>query len=372
MALVASLAGHTQIASVRNGGTSAVPSRDDDDGIHPARARENSEAIEWRPFSHCRTAAFCLTRSRSHLLFRPPLLVTLFSSSGDRVAFSASPEMHRLAHHAGTLLATAAASTPSSSSVAHASGSATSAAAPAAAIGPLLRDAVLAVLDACRLCVTVQASLVAGVDAMAKSDASPVSVADYGAQAVVLERLTSSASSYPFIAEESGHTLQSNAELLGSVHRHALPFLPRLQSLGREQAHAELVTLIERGYNQRLSHASRRWWTLDPIDGTQGFLRGGQYAVALALLEGTRPKTHARTEGTAANNVASHRIAVSDNAPILAVLGCPALPHSLREPAAGKGELLVAVKGHGAFAYALDSPALASDTFSLAAGRRLR
>lgn len=227
-------------------------------------------------------------------------------------------------------------------------------------------------LDACRLCVTVQASLVAGVDAMAKSDASPVSVADYGAQAVVLERLTSSASSYPFIAEESGHTLQSNAELLGSVHRHALPFLPRLQSLGREQAHAELVTLIERGYNQRLSHASRRWWTLDPIDGTQGFLRGGQYAVALALLEGTRPKTHARTEGTAANNVASHRIAVSDNAPILAVLGCPALPHSLREPAAGKGELLVAVKGHGAFAYALDSPALASDTFSLAAGRRLR
>ena len=280
--------------------------------------------------------------------------------------------MHRLAHHAGTLLATAAASTPSSSSVAHASASATSAAAPAAAIGPLLRDAVLAVLDACRLCVTVQASLVAGVDAMAKSDASPVSVADYGAQAVVLERLTSSASSYPFIAEESGHTLQSNAELLGSVHRHALPFLPRLQSLAREQAHAELVTLIERGYNQRLSHASRRWWTLDPIDGTQGFLRGGQYAVALALLEGTRPKTHARTEGTAANNVASHRIAVSDNAPILAVLGCPALPHSLREPAAGKGELLVAVKGHGAFAYALDSPALASDTFSLAAGRRLR
>jgi HAL2 family 3'(2'),5'-bisphosphate nucleotidase len=29
-----------------------------------------------------------------------------------------------------------------------------------------------------------------------------------------------------------------------------------------------------------------RFWTLDPIDGTKGFLRGEQYAIALALLEG--------------------------------------------------------------------------------------
>ena len=28
-----------------------------------------------------------------------------------------------------------------------------------------------------------------------------------------------------------------------------------------------------------------RFWTLDPIDGTKGFLRGEQYAVALALIE---------------------------------------------------------------------------------------
>ena len=27
-----------------------------------------------------------------------------------------------------------------------------------------------------------------------------------------------------------------------------------------------------------------RFWTLDPIDGTKGFLRGDQYVVALALL----------------------------------------------------------------------------------------
>ena len=48
----------------------------------------------------------------------------------------------------------------------------------------------------------------------------------------------------------------------------------------------------------------RRVWCLDPIDGTKGFLRGrvggGQYCVALALLE--------------------------DGVPVLGVLGCPNLP----------------------------------------------
>jgi 3'(2'), 5'-bisphosphate nucleotidase len=32
------------------------------------------------------------------------------------------------------------------------------------------------------------------------------------------------------------------------------------------------------------------FWTLDPIDGTKGYIRGGQYAVALAYLEEGRPQ----------------------------------------------------------------------------------
>ena len=46
--------------------------------------------------------------------------------------------------------------------------------------------------------------------------------------------------------------------------------------------------------------AGRRWWTLDPVDGTKGFLRNEQYAIALALVE----------EGQV----------------VLAVMGCPNLP----------------------------------------------
>ena len=45
---------------------------------------------------------------------------------------------------------------------------------------------------------------------------------------------------------------------------------------------------------------ARRYWTLDPIDGTKGFLRREQYAVALGLIE--------------------------DGRVVLGVLGCPNLP----------------------------------------------
>lgn len=66
-----------------------------------------------------------------------------------------------------------------------------------------------------------------------------------------------------------------------------------------------------------------RFWTCDPIDGTKGFVRGDQYAVCLALLDGGRP--------------------------VVAVVGCPNLMLDPNNPASEKGALFVAVKGGGAF-----------------------
>ena len=63
-------------------------------------------------------------------------------------------------------------------------------------------------------------------------------------------------------------------------------------------------------------------WTLDPIDGTKGFLRGEQYAVCLALV------IDARVE--------------------LGVIGCPNLPSDKDKPDGGKGALFIAVRGQGA------------------------
>ena len=64
-------------------------------------------------------------------------------------------------------------------------------------------------------------------------------------------------------------------------------------------------------------------WALDPIDGTKGFLRGGQYAVCLALIK--------------------------DGEPVLGVVGCPNLPVDYTSADAERGVIFVAVKGQGAF-----------------------
>lgn len=63
-------------------------------------------------------------------------------------------------------------------------------------------------------------------------------------------------------------------------------------------------------------------WTLDPIDGTKGFLRGGQYAVCLALLVDAKVQ--------------------------VGVMGCPNLALDPLEPDGEKGCLFVAVRGQGA------------------------
>jgi 3'(2'), 5'-bisphosphate nucleotidase len=71
-----------------------------------------------------------------------------------------------------------------------------------------------------------------------------------------------------------------------------------------------------------------RFWTLDPIDGTKGFLRGDQYAVALAL--------------------------IIDGLVQVGVLGCPNLTDGYRPEIGGQGSLAVAVRGEGTWVGSLD------------------
>ncbi|HNT89745.1 MAG TPA: inositol monophosphatase family protein [Candidatus Hydrogenedentes bacterium] len=69
--------------------------------------------------------------------------------------------------------------------------------------------------------------------------------------------------------------------------------------------------------------AEGRFWVLDPVDGTKGYLRGGQYAIAFALIE--------------------------DGVVQLGVLGCPGLDAQCRPAENGPGALLVARRGGGAW-----------------------
>lgn len=132
-----------------------------------------------------------------------------------------------------------------------------------------------------------------------KPDLSPVTVADFAVQGLILHALGAVFPGDGFIAEEDSLSLRSDDVLCKQVAQAVL--------LSR----AELLMAIDSGKsykywedpNQDHSRPSRVW-VLDPIDGTKGFLRGkytgGQYAIALALLQ--------------------------DGVPVIGILGCPNLP----------------------------------------------
>lgn len=177
-----------------------------------------------------------------------------------------------------------------------------------------LKVAVEAVRKACGLCVSVQSSLVSG-DAVKKKDDSPVTIADFGAQAVICRELLKSFPDIPIVAEEDSSEMRSHhgLDLTASVLEYAAAVFPGMDEEG-------LVSAIDAG--DYAGGDTGTFWTLDPIDGTKGFLRGEQYAVALALIE------HGRV--------------------VLGVLGCPSLPLDLKKPEGEKGCILTAVTGGGA------------------------
>jgi 3'(2'), 5'-bisphosphate nucleotidase len=177
-----------------------------------------------------------------------------------------------------------------------------------------------AVRSAASLCRAVGATI--SPDVLAKKDKSPVTVADFGSQAVICRVLSEHFPDDAVIAEEDAGELRlpQNAAILEQVVRH-------VQAVGGANArkspgtisHDEVCAWIDRGGS---SSYRDRFWTLDPIDGTKGFLRGERYAVALAL-------------------VVQGEVAV-------AALACPNLSATPGAEGAS-GSIFSAVKGQGAF-----------------------
>ena len=141
-------------------------------------------------------------------------------------------------------------------------------------LAPELDVALAAVREAGLLCREVQAAFDPG--AMQKKDKSPVTVADYGSQALVCRALEAAFPDDPVIGEEDSAELRAaaNALLLAQV-------VTRVRERAPEADVDDICAWIDRGNAQE---HSPRFWTLDPIDGTKGFLRGEQYAVGLALI----------------------------------------------------------------------------------------
>ncbi len=137
-----------------------------------------------------------------------------------------------------------------------------------------------AVSAAARVCRAVQARL-DEVRAITKDDRSPVTVADFASQAVVARELADRFGDVPLVAEESSGFLRDVG------HRAHLD--ATVEAVRREWPDADARTVlaaIDRGAGEP---SGGGFWTLDPVDGTKGFLRGQQYAVSLAYVENWRP-----------------------------------------------------------------------------------
>ncbi|MBT3391666.1 MAG: 3'(2'),5'-bisphosphate nucleotidase [Chloroflexi bacterium] len=187
---------------------------------------------------------------------------------------------------------------------------------------PEIKFALHAVRQASELVQQVQAEMIS--PALTKDDRSPVTVADFAAQALVGYLLDQHFPNDPMVGEEDSAVLQTPEE------KDTLARITDFVSRFTEGATPETVcNWIDRGS----AESAPRFWTLDPIDGTKGFLRGDQYAVALALVENGKVQ--------------------------IGALGCPQLPFPagstlagvLREGAGGEGgSIYIAARGQGAWA----------------------
>ena len=194
--------------------------------------------------------------------------------------------------------------------------------------------------------------------AISSSDevANPVTVADFTVQALVLQALTNAFPGDRFIAEESSRQLlAAGPRTVAAVVANCEKFFAEQQQQQQQQQHGDgdagasgsaasrvvgeageggsgttaavcaALDLGATGVEGGWSTKGGRTWVLDPIDGTKGFIRGEQYAIALALMD--------------------------KGAPVLGVLGCPTLrpdDDGLADGIGG-GCLFWAERGRGAY-----------------------
>lgn len=183
-------------------------------------------------------------------------------------------------------------------------------------------------LEAVASAMSITRAVQARVEAVAghlKDDRSPVTVADYAAQAIVSmvlrEGIDDPALQRIVGEEDTGDLARSgNAPIRAAVTQ-------AVQSWRPGTTEADVMAAIDACNHDASGDV---WWTLDPVDGTKGFLRGGQYAIALGLLQ--------------------------DGVVEVGILGCPNLSIDPgRDPAIadreGSGLLYGAQRGYGAWEF---------------------
>ena len=176
-----------------------------------------------------------------------------------------------------------------------------------------------AVCAAGKLAETIQTNMtVTGVE---KKDLSPVTIADFSCQAIVAKAMNTELKGAVLVGEEDSGLLQEDgqAEVMKLVTEYVQHVYP-------DATPDAVCHWIDTGNGQ----SCERFWTLDPIDGTKGYLRGEQYAVALALIENGQV--------------------------ILGALACPNLGLDASPGVAEEGTVLIAQRGKGCWRGLMSNP----------------
>lgn len=190
---------------------------------------------------------------------------------------------------------------------------------------------------------------------VSKDDKSPVTIGDFGAQALIISALRANFPTDEIVAEEESATLRTDSSLRDKiwelVHSTKLEDAASEALLGGAIKDADaMLDIIDQGNSKGGSKG--RIWAIDPIDGTKGFLRGGQYAVCLGLIVDGEVKVGV---------LGCPNLPVNDSAPLDVGIG----ENQTDDAAEGRGVLFSAVLGQGATSRALGTGALVGEAKSI-------
>ncbi|UKZ81743.1 hypothetical protein TrVFT333_009515 [Trichoderma virens FT-333] len=165
-----------------------------------------------------------------------------------------------------------------------------------------------------------------------KDDFSPVTIADFAIQALLISTFKDAFPEDTFVGEEDAADLRANEALMSRVW-------DLLNTIAQEEDTQKGACKLPQTKDEMRARAiqgagSGRVWVFDPIDGTKTYLRGELYAINIGL--------------------------IVDGKQTLGVVGCPNLSLNHKGPLRnsdidpeGKGCIVYAIKGHGAFARSL-------------------
>ncbi len=189
-----------------------------------------------------------------------------------------------------------------------------------------LEVAIESASKASKLCIAVQKDFLnrdaKSSGTASKQDTSPVTIADFGAQAIINMDILKRFPSDRIVGEENASILRGNEALGNEVVNRVISVIGG-SSDGSNPTRVEIFEAIDSGNFE--GGRGGRFWAIDPIDGTKGFLRGDQYAIAIGLIE--------------------------DGEVVLGLLACPNLEYFRMQ----RGCIVFAVRGHGAYLLPLDS-----------------